>query len=70
MAMDLDLGCEMGPAVFTEIVLPPYILPAGMHTFTIDFTTNDSLFHVDACYELNLVLVCAHDDLTFKTTLK
>jgi hypothetical protein len=54
---ELFQGCAMGPAIFTELVPPPYILPPGVHTFEISFTTNDGLYHVDAFYELNLVFV-------------
>lgn len=50
-----DLECAMGPATFSTIVPPPYILPVGEHVFQIDFTTNDGLYHVDAFYELNLI---------------
>jgi hypothetical protein len=54
---DLNQGCAMGPAIFTELVPPPYILPPAVHTFEIVFTTADGLYHVDAFYELNLVFV-------------
>jgi hypothetical protein len=54
---DMDLECAMGPANFTTLVPPPYILPPGVHTFEIIFTTFDGRYHKDAFYELNLVFV-------------
>jgi hypothetical protein len=50
-----DLECQMGPVVKEYIVAPPYFLPANStHTFEIDFTTNDNLFHVGSYYEVDL----------------
>jgi len=45
-----NLGCEMGPSVVTYWVNPPYILEAGTHTFLVDFSSGDSLFHVGSYY--------------------
>jgi hypothetical protein len=52
---NLNLSCDMGPSVSTELVTLPLRLGAGQHTFSLSFTTADSLFHVNAFYELNLV---------------
>ena len=50
-----NLECEMGPVVKEYNVAPPYFLPANStHTFEIDFTTNDNLFHVGSYYEVDL----------------
>eukprot|EP00934_Nitzschia_sp_Nitz4_P007373 Nitzschia sp. Nitz4//scaffold25_size161228//56566//58330//NITZ4_002423-RA/size161228-augustus-gene-0.111-mRNA-1//1//CDS//3329544565//7363//frame0 len=54
---DLDLGCSMGPVVVTVLEPQPVVLTPGDHTFELEFTTNDSLFHVNAFYELNLIFV-------------
>jgi hypothetical protein len=44
--------CEMGPAVPTYFVPPPYVLPAGsVNTLEIYFTTGDPLYHVGAYYQ-------------------
>jgi len=48
------LGCVMGNLAIIELLPPPYILPPGINTFTITFTTGDGLYQKDAFYELNL----------------
>jgi hypothetical protein len=47
--------CKMGPVVKQYLVPPPYLLIANtIYTLTINFTTNDPLYHKDAYYEVNL----------------
>jgi hypothetical protein len=50
-----NLDCAMGPVVQTFATPPPYLLLAGtVHTFFIDFTTNDGLYHLGSFYEIDL----------------
>jgi hypothetical protein len=51
------LGCQMG-AVIQEYTVPsPYLLLANsIHTFMIDFTTNDASYHTGAFYQIQLNL--------------
>ena len=50
-----NLGCQMGPAIQTYNVHPPYTLIANtVYKFRIDFTTNDPLYHLNAFYEAQL----------------
>jgi hypothetical protein len=50
-----NLGCQMGPAIQTYNVNPPYTLIANtVYKFRIDFTTFDELFHLSAYYETQL----------------
>ena len=50
-----DMGCVMGPINTSYIIQPPYRLEANRtHSFVIDFTTGDELYHVDAYYEVDL----------------
>lgn len=47
-----DGGCQMGPAVVTYHVAPPYILPAlSVNTLEINMDTGDGLYHVGAFYQ-------------------
>jgi hypothetical protein len=49
------LGCAMGPVVQTVLQPGPYTLLAGStHTFTINFSTDDRLYHQGAYYEVTL----------------
>ena len=49
------LQCAMGPVVKNYDTSPPYFLAANStHTLVIDFSTNDSQFHVGAYYEVDL----------------
>ena len=50
-----DNNCEMVPAVVTFLRDVPFVLAEGEHTFRIDFTTNDALWHQNAFYEFQLV---------------
>lgn len=52
---DFDLGCLMGPPSVTFLQAQPLILTAGVHTFRINFTSQDEAFHVNAFYEFNLI---------------
>jgi len=51
-----DLGCVPSVPVNQIILVPgPYIIPANTSTvFTLEFSTSDSLFHINAFYELDL----------------
>ena len=44
-------GCKMGPVDMSVISPPPYILTPGSHTFELEFTTADELFHKGSYYE-------------------
>jgi hypothetical protein len=47
-------GCEMGEALQTYLIPPPYVLLAGKtYTLVIDFSSGDSLYHVGSYYEAN-----------------
>lgn len=49
------LGCVSGPADQTVVVNPPYTLLANTtYIFSLDFTTNDPLYHVGCFYECAL----------------
>jgi hypothetical protein len=49
-------GCAANvPVIQTTLVAPPYTLqPNTTNTFTLSFTTQDNLYHVNAFYLLNL----------------
>ena len=49
------LGCESAPV--TVNAAEPQTLEPGPHTLVIEFTTNDAQYHVDAYYEIELVLI-------------
>ena len=49
------LGCESAPVTVNPA--DPQILEPGPHTLVIDFTTNDAQYHVDAYYEIELMLI-------------
>jgi len=49
-----NLECEMGASVVTYWVDPPYILEAGNHTFLVEFSSGDSLYHVGSYYQADL----------------
>jgi len=49
------LGCVSGEAQQTVLVPPPYTLNASTtYIFSLDFTTNDNLYHVGCFYECAL----------------
>lgn len=43
-------GCLSGPVVVSTLVNGPYLLPVGIHTLTLTFSTVDRLFHKGAFY--------------------
>ena len=43
--------CKMGPVDMSVISSPPYILTPGKHTFELEFTTGDEMFHKGSYYE-------------------
>lgn len=45
------LGCEMGAAIVTYHVAPPYILTAGLHTLLVDADSGDWRYHVGSYYQ-------------------
>lgn len=49
-------GCNPGEPVTQNIITPPPLLLAQQtsYTFTLDFTTQDNLYHIDCWYECNL----------------
>ena len=47
-------GCTPGPANVIDNVMQPYMLVAGSHTIEIDFSTRDTLYHINSFYELCL----------------
>ena len=49
------LGCESAPVTVNAAELQT--LEPGPHTLVIDFTTNDAQYHVDAYYEIELMLI-------------
>jgi hypothetical protein len=50
-----DLGCAVGPIIPNFIIPGPYTLPKNtFHTFEINFTTNDELYHVGSYYQINI----------------
>ncbi len=49
------LGCESAPV--TVNAADPQTLEPGPHTLVIEFTTNDAQYHVDAYYEIELMLI-------------
>ena len=49
------LGCESAPVTVNAAELQ--ILEPGPHTLVIEFTTNDAQYHVDAYYEIDLMLI-------------
>ena len=49
------LGCESAPVNVNAAELQT--LEPGPHTLVIEFTTNDAQYHVDAYYEIELVLI-------------
>tara|TARA_Y100000591_G_scaffold152831_1_gene131535 strand:+ start:1563 stop:2453 length:891 start_codon:yes stop_codon:yes gene_type:complete len=49
------LGCESAPVTVNAAELQT--LEPGPHTLVIEFTTNDAQYHVDAYYEIELVLI-------------
>jgi hypothetical protein len=54
---DLDLGCEMGPAIQTYFINPPYTLVKNkQYKLRINFTSGDGLFHVNSFYQANYTL--------------
>lgn len=55
-AVELGAGCSnFGPADQIVLVAPPYILNSNTtYNFTLNFTTNDPLYHVGCYYECSL----------------
>ena len=49
------LGCESAPVTVNAAELQT--LEPGPHTLVIEFTTNDGQYHVDAYYEIELMLI-------------
>ena len=50
-----NLGCAVGPIVQTTYVPGPHLLLANtVHTLLINFSTNDSLYHVNSFYNIDL----------------
>ena len=49
------LGCESAPVTVNPS--DPKVLEPGPHTLVIDFTTNDGQYHVDAYYEITIILI-------------
>jgi len=45
-----NLGCLMGPVVVSTLVNGPYLIPAGIHTLVLSFSTVDALYHKGAFY--------------------
>ena len=54
-----SLGCEMGAAIPTYHVTPPYILTAGNHTLSVIFDSGDAMYHVDSYYQAELTCTTA-----------
>lgn len=49
-----DGTCEMGPAVITYDVTPPYPLAASsVNTLSIEMDTHDNLYHVSSYYQVD-----------------
>ena len=54
-SQDLNLGCAMGPVTSTFFASFPILLAANTtYVLEINFTTGDSLFHVDGFYQIDL----------------
>ena len=49
------LGCTSDSVIVNPA--SPQSLNPGPHTFIINFTTNDALYHVDAYYEIKAKLI-------------
>jgi len=49
------LGCESAPVTVNPS--EPKSLEPGPHTLVIEFTTNDGQYHVDAYYEIRVMLI-------------
>lgn len=48
------LGCDMGPAIQTYFIEPPYRLSRNkQYKLRIEFTSGDSLYHVGSFYQAN-----------------
>ena len=43
--------CKMGPVNMSVNTPPPYILTPGKHTFELEFTTGDEMYHDGSYYE-------------------
>lgn len=53
-SQDLNLGCDMGPAVQTYFINPPYsLLKNKQYRLRINFTSGDALYHVNSFYQAN-----------------
>jgi hypothetical protein len=51
------LGCEMGPAVQTYFINPPYnLIKNKQYKLRINFSSGDGLFHVNSFYQANYTL--------------
>ena len=56
-SQDLDLGCEMGTAIQTYFINPPYRLVRNkQYKLRINFSSGDGLFHVGSFYQANYTL--------------
>jgi hypothetical protein len=55
-SQDLDLGCsDFGPVIQTIAVPPPILLlPNTQYEFSLNFSTNDPLYHLNCYYECSL----------------
>ncbi len=55
LRVDGGLGCaSMGPVVSSPPPPQTRLLTAGLHSLTINATTNDANFHFGAYYQFNL----------------
>jgi hypothetical protein len=51
------LGCDMGPAVQTYFINPPYrLIRSKQYKLRINFSSGDSLYHVGSYYQANYTL--------------
>jgi hypothetical protein len=51
------LGCEMGPAVQTYFINPPYnLIKNKQYKLRINFSSGDGLYHVGSYYQANYTL--------------
>lgn len=60
------LGCEMGPAIQTYFINPPYnLIRNKQYKLRINFSSGDGLFHVGSYYQANYTF---NTDLTINWT--
>jgi len=56
-SQDLNQGCNMGPAIQTYFINPPYVLVKNkQYKLRINFSSGDGFYHVNSYYQANYTL--------------